>query len=315
MALALSLGLALAGCGRDAPGTAAEPTEPPAPSVAPGLPAVTPQPTAELGVLDLTPPELRPEGVAEALDGIMVAAFFDAATFARPAEGAEPTCNGGIVVGYALLQNHKPDPHAEAGEARAVVEGEVVCDAPGDRDGERDTFRADRVEVRPFGQPDAPSGRAELERVLDAAARAVATSLRGQVVMRRATDEAILATLAEGDDDGLLAEAAAQAGERRLAGAADHLARLANGPHDHAALRAGAALGLLRVDDEEVIRALVRMTDGPNEERHLVAIHALSDIGGPRAARYLDNLATSHPNPSLRELAREALRRVRDADE
>ena len=36
------------------------------------------------------------------------------------------------------------------------------------------------------------------------------------------------------------------------------------------------------------------MTEGPDEERHLIAVHAMGDIGGERAARYLDALAVGH---------------------
>ena len=83
---------------------------------------------------------------------------------------------------------------------------------------------------------------------------------------------------------------------------------------DLVAIRAGAALGLLRSRDEDVIRALAHMTNGPNEEKHLVAINALGDIGGDSAVRYLRSIAEGHPNPALRDIARRAVARLTGDD-
>ncbi len=92
--------------------------------------------------------------------------------------------------------------------------------------------------------------------------------------------------------------------------------RLTANANTQVATRAGGALGLIAAGStrltppevDGVIRALVRMTDGPEPERHLVAINSLADLGTPEAKRYLESLAVGHPAPALREVARERLR-------
>ena len=59
-------------------------------------------------------------------------------------------------------------------------------------------------------------------------------------------------------------------------------------------------------------QALAAMTEGPDAERHLIAVHALGDLGGRRALRYLETLAVGHPDAALRDVARDAAKRARE---
>lgn len=262
----------------------------------------------EVRFRDLTPPELRPEVIPPLLDQLVI----DALTrdFER-AEDDPGACRAAIAIGYALTVNQRPVAEADAGEARALFEGELVCAPPGEAatgDSDGDVYRIELDARRAFG---GMAGGASDERLLEAL-RAVtrdgAAALYGQVLMRHAGDDRIRQALATSDHPGILTEAASEAGERKLVDAVPDLVRLTAHDDPRVATRAGAALGLLKVATPEVLRALVKMTDGAQAEKHLVAIHALADLGTEDARRYLESLSVGHPSPALREIARERLR-------
>jgi len=306
-ALALTVVLAVS-CRGESP----DPTDAPsvgdtAPPIVSGRHAPDPR-LADLRFADMTPPDVRPGDFPERAPELVSGAFFTAGAFARAPEDDSAACSGEVVLGYGLVQNGKPVIKADAGEARAVLNAEVRCPS-GER--EPDTFRVELSESARFGGVDAVPWRHRLEEVVRTVSRRAAQTLNGQVRMRRASDAEVLEALAQDDHAGILVEAASEAGERGLKAAVPDLARLTTHDEELVAIRSGAALGLLGDGREEVVRALVKMTSGPSEERHLVAIHALGDIGGREALRYLDNLAVSHPNAALREIAREAAKKAR----
>ena len=105
-------------------------------------------------------------------------------------------------------------------------------------------------------------------------------------------------------------EAAIEAGERKLSKAVPDLIRLTRHHRSVVAMRAAAALGLIGSQQPEVLKALVAMVAGNDLERHVVAINALADVGGPRAVKYLQTLADGHPEASIRTLARHAKERA-----
>lgn len=311
----------VAGCGKGAPAPAT-PSDDTATRTADGSSReALPKPAlAELLVADLTPEALRDKALQARIDPILQGAFFDATTaFARVPDTEARGCRARVSIGYALIQNGKPVPTAEAGVARAVLESELDCPDPTDPTypTKLEGFRVTVTDERPFGGTHGGTGA---ERLLEAITQAVtdnAGRLFGQVITRHASDADILANLAAKPDGahadhaghpGILAESASEAGERHLAAAVPDLVRLTTHANLQVATRAGAALGLLKTTDPDALRALVRMTEGPTTERHRVAIMALSDVGTPEARRYLETLAVSHPAPELRELARERLR-------
>lgn len=303
-------------CGRSGePVADAAATAPTASHAAPaeGADPTPPPRLGELRVRDITPAELRPSAIPPLLDGIVKQAMEK--NFTRVPEEDPGACRAAITVGYALLVNRQPVLEADAGEARAMVEGELFCPVPNAHAGRAseadiDAFRLELDVTRHFG---GTAGGTGIERLTEALRQVVADGadgLFGQARMRRASDAELASTLAGSDHPGLLAEAASESGERRLTGVVPDLVRLTGHPNARVATRAGAALGLLKVATPEVIRALVRMTDGAEPERHLVAIHALGDLGTPEARRYLESLAVGHPSPALREIARERLREL-----
>lgn len=316
--VALALALAAAGCPSDRDADGAE-DAPVAAQPASGRHAPAPG-LSELRLVDLTPAEVRPDGFdSERVVELLREAFYSPGGFTREPVDDPRACRAGVVVGYALVVNSEPVPRAEAGDARVVVEAELHCPrddglTPGSRR-ERavDTFKIDLSDVRAFDKDDGASGVARLEVLIGDVARRAARALNGQARMRQASDADLLEALAEDEHPGVLAESASEAGERRLTAAVDHLVRLTDHDEELVAMRAGAALGLLGDRRDETLRALVRLTEGPSQARHLVAIHALGDIGGPGALRYLDNLAVGHPSPGMREIARQAAQRARAA--
>ena len=294
----------------------------------------------KLGVLlvgDETPPARRPVDLSVEADSTLRRALLAPGLF-QPATTDDPTaCKTELRVFYALLDNDLPNPRASAGVASVAVEGSVFCPPPGapartepaagrdpaespaeDVAEDVEEFRVSLADEAPFGPGPgdrSATGPQGLRLVLGRLASRVAQVLYGQVRMRHAPDEAVLAALADAHGQpGVLAEAAGEAGERRLTAAVDDLVRLTAHPDTGVAARAGAALGLLKVRRDDVIRALAAMTQGADPERHLAAIQALGDVGGPLAARYLDTMAVGDPQPALRALARRAARRARGED-
>jgi len=265
-------------------------------------PILTPR-LAELRIEDATPDEIKPIGLDADVLALAETAFYT--SFERAPE--DPTaCRASVAIGYALVQNNRPVTTAEVGEAHAFFEGEVFCPDPDTRR-PVEGFRLRLDLDRPFGPAHGVTGLVRLREVVGELTRDGADALFGQVRVRYLDDAAIRSALATSTHAGILAEAASEAGERRLVESIPDLVRLTAHDNRRVAIRAGAALGLLRRDDPEAIKALVRLTEGPDTEKHLVAVHALADIGTADTRRYLEVIAVGHPNPTIRQLARERL--------
>jgi hypothetical protein len=260
---------------------------------------------AEVRVTELTPAPLRDEVLTRELVGLTEGALY--ASFTR-AEGDPTACRAHVTIGYALVVNGRPVPSADEGEAHGLFEGEVFCPDPTTG---RPTqgFRLELTLERSFGGSHGATGPERVREVVAEVVRDGADALYGQVKIRSADDGALRVALTSSRHPGILAEAASEAGERRLVDMGPALVALTSNPNRRVAARAGAALGLLKFGTPEAIKALVALTEGPDVEKHLVAIHALGDIGTDEAKRYLDVIALGHPNPAIRQLARERLGR------
>lgn len=256
---------------------------------------------------ELTPPALRDPALSGELPKLAEAAFFT--SFHRDLKDPA-ACRAQVTVGYAMVVNGRPVPSAEEGEAHGLFEGEVFCPDASGRPTEG--FRLELVTERPFGGSHGSTGPARVREVVTEVLREGADALFGQVQIRAATDDQIRTALRTSQHQGVLAEAASEAGERRLSDTGEALVALTRHTNRRVAARAGAALGLLKLDTPETIKALVALTEGPDTEKHLVAIHALGDIGSAEAKRYLEVISVGHPNPLIRQLARERLGRPRD---
>lgn len=262
---------------------------------------------AEVRVTELTPRPLRDQTLSPELQALAEAAFFT--SFHKDLK--DPTaCRAQVTIGYAMVVNGRPVPAAEEGEAHALFEGEVFCPDTSGRPTEG--FRLELATERPFGPSHGITGPARVREVVTEILREGSDALFGQVQIRAASDDQIRTALRSSQHPGILAEAASEAGERRLVDTGDALVALTRHANRRVAARAGAALGLLKLDTPETIKALVALTEGPDTEKHLVAIHALGDIGSADAKRYLEVIAVGHPNPLIRQLARERLGRPRE---
>ncbi len=264
-------------------------------------------------VSDLTPPDTRPADLSLEADTALRSAFYADGLFTKAATDDGGACAAQVQLMYGLFFNGELQADATVGEARAVLEGELHCPNRGGdaAELEAETYRASFDDHQAFGGLEQPKGEPALRAMLPQLAERVAQALYGQLIARHADDEALLQALASDTRVGVLMEAAAEAGERKLLAALPHLIRLIGHGEAAVALRAGAALGLIGEADPDALGALAKMTEGSDPERHLVAIHALGDIGGKRAARYLEALAVGHPQDAVRDAARAAATRAR----
>ena len=262
-------------------------------------------------VSDLTPPDRRPVDLSLESDAVLRSALLSPGAFAPATADELSACAAEIDVMYAWVVNGEVVLKADEGVARVVVDGQMHCLPPAGSGDTPESFRADFSDERPFRTDGPTTGEEALRELLGELGRRVAGALFGQVLMRHATETQVLAALARRDSVGLLMEAASEAGERRLRSAVPALIGLTVHSEPVVGLRAGASLGLVGDPRDEVIEALAAMTRGADTERHLVAVHALGDLGGERAARYLDTLAVGHPLPPVREAARLGATRAR----
>ncbi len=264
-------------------------------------------------IADLTAPDTRPVDLEAAGDKALRAALTSDGRFHSALSDDNGACAVEIKTFYGLLINGELQLAGDEGQAKWVMEAEAHCPTRGRSAGEVETYRATVEDEGRFsnvdGKPET-DGPAVLRGLLAPMSQKVAATLYGQVMVRHADDDAVIDALSDTQPIGVLMEAAGEAGERKLAQALPRLVVLTEHTDEVVALRAGAALGLIGLDGEGVISALARMTEGPNQERHLIAVHTMGDIGGPRAARYLDALAVGHPRPGLRKAAREAAKRA-----
>lgn len=265
-------------------------------------------------IADLTKPEQRPVDLEAEEDKALRAALNAPGRFHSALASDKGACAVEVQTLYGYLVNGELDLNAREGKAKLVMEAEAHCPTQGRSDGEVESFRTSVTREAPFSEVDddpMTGGVAQLRAMLKETSEEVAKTLYGQVIIRHADDDALIDALAEQGPAGVLMEAAAEAGERKLHQAIPHLVRLTAHSDDVVVLRAGAALGLIGRDDDGVISALALMTEGPDHERHLIAVHAMGDIGGAKAAKYLDALAVGHPSPGLREAARQAAKRAK----
>ncbi|MDP6944604.1 MAG: HEAT repeat domain-containing protein, partial [Myxococcota bacterium] len=259
-------------------------------------------------VADHTPPETRPVDLEGAADKALRKAFVREDRFRSAVADDAGACAMEVKTFYGLMVNGELRAAGDQGQARLVMEAEAHCPTRGKSAGEVETYRVTVQNEEAFSNSE---GIAAVRALVDPLSEQLAATVYGQLIVRHASDEAVVTALSEGQPAGLLMEAAAEAGERKLVAAVPRLVALTEHPDEVVALRAGAALGLIGLDGEGVISALARMTEGPNPEPHLIAVHAMGDIGGPRAARYLDALAVGHPEAVIRQAAREAAKRAK----
>ncbi len=232
-------------------------------------------------------------------------ALFKKGRFRR--NDASGVCKADFKLYYAMMSNQKLVDYATFGTGLIGCEAMIHC--PKGRAFE--TFRVELREMEDFKDlPKEKLGQL-FTRLLNRLTERAADQLVGQFLVRPLSDSEIIAVLKTEKSVGKLMEAAIEAGERRLNQALPLLLELTKHSSDVVRLRAAAALGLLKISTDEVVRALARLTEGGNREQIVVAVGALSDIGGQRAIRYLENIAISHPDEVVRTLARTGTEKIK----
>jgi len=217
-------------------------------------------------------------------------------------------CKADFKVYYAITSNQQLVDFASFGTGLVGCEAMIHCP----RGRAFETFRVELREIEDFKDL-TPQRLSQLfQRLLDKVAEQAVDQLVGQILVRPLSDSKILTVLkSQQTSVGKLMEATIEAGERQLNAALPMLLELTKHSSNVVRLRAAAALGLLKISNNEVIRALARLTEGGNREQIVIAVGALSDIGGQKAMRYLENIAVSHPDEIVRTLARSGTEKIK----
>ena len=263
-------------------------------------------------VNDLTPARHRPVDLEAFADETIRGALFQPERFTSTRLSNVSGCAAEVGVYYGFIVNGQLEKTAEQGQAKLILEGELHCPVSADSVGDIETFRIHLKRQQAFGADPDVHGEQTLRSMLGTLSETFADAVIAQMATRKSSDDEIVNALSESHNVGVLMEGASEAGERRLTEALPSLIRLTAHPDSVVSLRAGSALGMLAVKDPDALKALAAMTEGPDPERHLIAIHALGDIGGTRALRYLDTLAIGHPDPAMRDAARLTSLRIKD---
>jgi hypothetical protein len=116
-----------------------------------------------------------------------------------------------------------------------------------------------------------------------------------------------------GKDDELRDEALRIAGERHDHEAVPAIIALL--PNQDVDVRDRAIGALAEIGDPGAAKPLTALAKFGDVEQLVKIIDALSRIGGPEAVAYLEFVASGHPVPEIRELAKKALSHARDREQ
>jgi hypothetical protein len=255
-------------------------------------------------ITDRTLPSQRPIAWGDTLKATIEAALVAEDRFER--SDKDDGCKAEYNIYYALVRNRQMVQVADAGTARVGFEAMVHCLHKGDVQ----TYRVEVSKRKDYQDAQAAGVKVIFNGLLQSAASDAAEQLFGQVAVRHSSDGRILELLDPKARIGMVMEAAIEAGERRLEAGSPKLVNLTRHENAVVRMRAAAALGLLKATGKDALRALVKMTSGSNLEEHVVAVAALADIGSKGALRYLKNIARSHPDESIRALAKSGVLRA-----
>jgi hypothetical protein len=143
-----------------------------------------------------------------------------------------------------------------------------------------------------------------MECALDRAAR----GLIDKQAVRRGDQAAVLRAL-DGDDPAVRQVAFGVIAERKLRGAVPRLFELLSS--DDELKRDGAIGALVALREQSAVPRLIDLAQFRDLDMMRRIIDAVGAIGGEEAAGYLDVVANGHDVPAVRELAAEALERLR----
>ena len=207
----------------------------------------------------------------------------------------------GVAVAYALMVGEVPVLAVQPGTVRVFVQAELRRRGPS---GLPDEYGVETWSEAAFS-PDEGGALADTIRAAAAAGlRDARDRLLATIRLVGMDDRLLVDALASKDRHERL-EATREAGERGLVPAAAAVARLLG--DEDPAIRATALAALGRIRDESTVAAVAALTRGMNLEEARLAVYTLGDIGGPKARRYLETIAYSHPSDALRQAATQAL--------
>jgi hypothetical protein len=267
-----------------------------------------PPPTAapvlvEVEVRDLTPPGVRPARLdlqavrAEAIRIFQEGGVLGVALGRSPAPGQEAWR---LQVAVGLDE----DAREGKGLARAVVSLELEP-VGGPADATRMMAQGGAERPYPLEAADVGAIFTELvKRTLGDVAKGLVARLR----LRRADTATLLAALASSDAEVRLAAVTAAA-ERRERAAVPALIERLGDPAESVRDRALGAL--VEIGDRRAVAPLTRQTKFRDLEGMRKVIDAIGSLGGEEARSYLELVASGHEDREIRELAREALERMR----
>jgi hypothetical protein len=166
--------------------------------------------------------------------------------------------------------------------------------------------REERVDVEQLTTAEVQAG-APWAPLVRAAIEAAGAKLAAAVVLTRGDDDAVLAALGSSDAE-VRARAVQLAGSRRIRAAAAPIAAMlaAPGVDDGTLLQVGGALA--SIGDPAAAGPMIDALRGRPPAVVGAMLHALGALGGREAEAYLITVREGHPEPSLREIARQALR-------
>jgi hypothetical protein len=169
------------------------------------------------------------------------------------------------------------------------------------------------MESRVLGQlPVAAADRAHLgdkaSAALERALADAAASLALRDGIRRGDEPTVIAALTHEDTD-VRAEAFRAVGLRHLNGALPRLTELLRSP-DHE-IRDAAIGALVELGDRRAVKPLVDLVEFSDLDMMRRIIDAVGMLGGDEARDYLEFVASGHETPAVRELAAQALDRLK----
>jgi hypothetical protein len=250
---------------------------------------------ARLDVIDRTAPEERLPGVSDA----SLLALVRGRLAASPAVEllAAPRSDAyqlKVEVGVAFRQ---PD---EGEEVRRVVLGSARAHVPGGSE----AVELEASSVTPLPRGDRERDKAALERVVGQ----LVDDLLFQAALAVAPEEKLAAALTD-KDAARLAAAVEIAAVRRARACVPALIKLLEHKDQRVSDRAIGAL--VAVGDQRAVKPLTRLVDRRDTAHLAKVLDAIGDLGGEEATDYLEFVASGHEDADIRNLAAEALARLK----
>ena len=256
-------------------------------------------------IADLTTPEDRPVDLSERLSDIVRPVWKGGSLLAWTPD--LPGDKGGYEVRaayiYMVLDGEEPVPHAPEGTAYVAIHVEAERRVKGVA---VEAYEEDERQELPY-----VASEVRAEELFSATLAAVTAKARDRLEARirahHAPDDELVRMIGEAAP-AARAQAAQEAGDRRLRVAVPALLAALESDDTSVVIKAAGALGTIRAED--AVRPLARLTASNDPEVLRAVIYALGDIGDPVAKRYLQEMAESHIYSTVRTQAREVLERL-----